>query len=134
MGKYSATQEAVFSVFSTEAWLSENIKIFPSNFTGKVENSDYLRVTILSSDTGINLTSARGLLNIEIFTVKNKGPSSSNLLADTLDAYLQGKSIKVDAGVIQFSNSSLSPDGIDRDNSDLYRTLYTIPFNFFGES
>lgn len=132
MGKYTNTQNDIFSVFSTPAWKAENLKTFPAEFLASNVGNEYLRVSIITSDTGVNRKSISGILVVEIFTSAGEGPKRTNFIADRLDLYIENKSIGTDFGVTQFKNSTMKLLGIDKDNSALTRASYEIPFNHFG--
>ena len=133
MGQYTSIRSRIFSIFGSIDWKDEEIKTFPSNFTGNVGDSDYIRVTVLvSENSSISISGNSGMLNIDIFTKAGLGPNASDLIADTLDKYLLHKTVAVQSSSIQFGKSSLSHMGACRDNSSLHRALYTIPFNYFG--
>jgi hypothetical protein len=133
MGKYSNLQADAFSIFDSAAWKAENIKTFPTNFVPVSPGNEFIRVSLLPSGNGINIRSVSGVFIIDIFTPAGNGPKRVSQIADKLDQYLVGKSMSTSAGsVTQLQNSSLQPNGIDRDNSTLYRSTYTIPFNYFG--
>jgi len=133
MGKYLNLEEDIFSVFSSSEWIAENIKTFPSNFVEMNGGNTYIRVSIIPSGTGINEKSISGIVIIDIYTPAGNGPKAATLIADTLDSYLQNKSISLVSGnVTQFLQSSFAPKGRDRDTKSLYVTNYTIPFNYFG--
>lgn len=135
MGKYSALQDDVFSIFSTTEWKAENIPAVPSNFVAKGVGSTYIRISIVASSVGSLHPngSVSGQLLIDIFTPAGFGPSATNLIADKLDEYLVGKLIKTtSSGQSQFASSTLTVLGSDTANPSLHRSLYTIPFNHFG--
>lgn len=132
MGKYEALQRGVFSIFGSPEWLAENIKTFPANFIEVNPGKEFLRVSVLPKGKGLNLLSAAGVLIIEIYTSVGNGPLRSTLIADKLDKYLSGKSIPTSEGNTQLGISAFSPEGIDKADASLYRSLYTIPFNYFG--
>lgn len=133
MGKYSDIQSDIFSVFDSTAWKAENIKTYPSNFIAVNSGNEFIRVSIIPSGNGINLISISGVIIIDIFTSAGNGPKATILIADRLDSYLVGKSVKTASSKLtQFFNSSLSRGSIDKDNSALYRVAYTIPFTYFG--
>jgi hypothetical protein len=135
MGKYADLDSDIFSVFGSQSWQDENIKTFPSNIIESNAGDEYIRVQILPSGSGVNLDSVAGIMIIQIFISAGKGPSRASFIADKLDKYLVGKSLTTSGnGVTQFQNSSVKPDGIDKDNSLLYRSSYTIYFNYFGVS
>lgn len=133
MGKYLNLQSDLFSIFDSAAWKAENIRTYPSNFVAVNSGNEFIRVSIIPSGNGINLSSVSGVIIIDIFTSAGNGPKAAILIADKLDSYLVGKSVKTVSNVVtQFSNSTLSSGSTDRDNSALYRVSYTIPFNYFG--
>ena len=80
------------------------------------------------------MSSSAGLVLIEIYTPVNQGPLRAAEIADKLDSYLAGKSLKTTSGgVTQFSDrSSLSYQGTDIDNASLVRSTVSIQFNHFG--
>lgn len=132
MGKYLNLQEDVFSVFNSAAWKAENIKTFPVNFVPVNQGNEFIRVSIISSKPGINILSVSGVLLIDIFSSAGNGPKQPSTIADKLDQYLVGKSVKTQTNAVtQFGNSNLDFRGLDRDNLSLARSLYTIPFNYF---
>lgn len=133
MGKYTNLLNDVFSIFSSSAWIAENIKTYPSNFIAVNSGNEFIRVSIIPSGNGANLISASGVLIVDIFTAAGNGPKATTSIADKLDLYLVGKSLKTATnGVTQLKSSSLQFLGNDKDNPALYRSSYTIPFNYFG--
>lgn len=132
MGKYLNLQNDAFSVFNSNTWKAENIKTFPSNFVAVGQGNEFIRVSIISRNAGINIESISGVFIIDIFTSAGNGPKQANLIADKLDLYLAGKSISTESqAVTQFLGSSLEARGLDKDNPALFRSIYTIPFNYF---
>ena len=133
MGKYENLEKDVFSIFASTLWKNENIKTFPVNFIELTPGTEFVRVSVIPSGNGINLTSISGVLIIDIFTSAGNGPRKTSLIADKLDSYLVGKSVSTVSGNnTQFNKSSLSYIGLDTVNSALYRATYSIPFNYFG--
>lgn len=133
MGKYESLLTDIFSVFSKPAWKTENIKTYPSNYLATNAGNEFIRVSIIPRSQGINLISSSGVLIIDIFTVTGNGPKRSFVIADTLDEYLVGKTLKTTSSAsVQFGSSTLSESKSDAENTALLRTTYTIPFNFFG--
>ena len=133
MGKYSNLDSNIYSIFSTVSWKAEKINTLPSNFIGISGSSEFIRVSIIPSGTGLNRKSVSGILIIDIFTKAGDGPKRSSFIADKLDSYLSGKVLGVTSGfAIQFpESSSLEHRGNDVDNPTLYRVVYTIPFKYF---
>lgn len=133
MGQYSTIRSQVFSVFGSDTWKAENIKTVPNNFIGAVGLQDYIRVTIIiGSGQFINTNSNSGMLNIEIFTAAGMGPNASDVIADKLDKFLQYKTLQLSNENVQFKKSSLAHMGLCSDNKSLHRSIYSIPFNYFG--
>lgn len=133
MGKYTTLQNDVFSVFSLSEWEAENVRTFPSDFVAVNAGTEYIRVNVIPNGAGINNESTAGILVIDIFVAAGSGPSRTNVIADKLDAYLQGKSLSTTEGILtQFFSSSLAAIGKDKENPALYRSSYTIPFKSFG--
>lgn len=130
MGRYNETETGVFSVFSTIEWKALGIKTYPSNYIN-VDDSEFIRVSIIPSNKGINKISISGIINIDIFSLSGKGPKRFHIISDLLDAYLVGKSKTTLSGIVQFKESALDLKGIDKDNPTLYRALYTIPFSLY---
>jgi len=122
-----------FSIFGSTSWKNENIKTFPVNFIELTPGTEFVRVSVIPSGNGINLTSISGVLIIDIFTSAGNGPRRTSLIADKLDSYLVGKSVSTVSGnSTQFNKSALAYLGLDTVNSALYRATYSIPFNYFG--
>jgi hypothetical protein len=134
MGKYLDLQADIFSVFASVAWTAENIKTFPVNYVG-VGGAEYIRVDVVASgDSQVNLPySSAGLIIIDIFTSAGDGPTRASTIADKLDSYLAGKTLKTTSnGSTQFMSSSLVNLGNDKDNPSLSHSKFSIPFTFFG--
>ena len=133
MNKFSNLQADIFSVFASDSWKAEDIKSFPDNMTPLDAGIPFIRLSIISSDKGVNLASASGVLIVDIFTSAGNGPNQASLIADKLDLYLAGKSLSTVANnVTQFQASSFQHSGVDKDNKALYRSTYSIPFSHFG--
>ena len=133
MGKYEATEINVFSVFDSAEWKAEAIKTYPTNFIAVNPGNEYIRVSIIPSGKGVNLVSLSGVIIVDIFTSAGNGPRRTSTIADKLDQYLVGKSLETVSGAtLQLKNSTLALVGVDPDNTSLYRSTYTIPFNLFG--
>ena len=132
MGKYANSESDVFAVFSATEWKETGIKTYPSNFVAMDQKNEFIRVNVITSGQGLNLSSASGLLIIDIFIPAGKGPKRASLIADNLDKFLAGKSKLSGTSRTQFFGSSLSPIGPDPDNQGLHRSSYSIPFSHFG--
>jgi hypothetical protein len=133
MGKFKNLQDDVYSIFGSNAWKAENIKTFPANFTSTNQGNEFIRISVVAGNSSVNLQSVSGLLIIDIFTSAGDGSARTALIADKLDQYLVGKSIKTVEGTLtQFLSSTLQPRGNDAVNPALYRSVYSIPFNYYG--
>lgn len=133
MGMYAALENDIYSVFASVNWLAENIKTYPSNFLAISPGNEYIKISILPNGSWVNRVSKMGVVLIDIYTPAGGGPRAASLIADKLDLYLANKVVKTGSNAsTQFSQSSLAHLGKDRDNDALYRSSYTIPFNYFG--
>jgi hypothetical protein len=133
MGKFVDIQDDVFSVFSAAAWLAESIKTYPQNHIAVNPGNEFLRVSVVPSSYLSTLYSLSGQLKIEIYTPAGLGPKRPFEIADLLDQYLSGKYLNTSGnGATQFLNSTMDEGRIDEDNSSLYRSTYTISFNYTG--
>jgi len=132
MGKYLNLDQNILAIFGSASWLDEGISVYPVNFVAMNAGSEFLKVSVIPSGSGVNLNSVSGVMIVDIFVASGTGPSRASEIADKLDTYLSGNAISPAAGVsIQLGSSSVRPLGLDPDNSSLYRTSYTIPFNYF---
>lgn len=132
MGKFLELEQAVFQVFGAAEWTSKSIPTFPENWTIENPGDKFIRVSVVPSGKSLNLISAAGVVIVDIFTSAGTGFKESASITDSLDLYLSGKSIRTSGGTVQFQMGSMARRGEDRDNPSLYRSVYTIPFNFFG--
>ena len=133
MQKYENTLTQIFSIFGSPAWKSQNIKTYPSNYVAKDASSEFIRVSVIPNGKGINLKSISGLLIIDIFASAGDGPKRLFQIADKLDEYLCGKTVKTESlSKVQMRESSISSSKIDEDNPTLSRVSYSIPFSYFG--
>jgi hypothetical protein len=133
MGKYIDTQNDIFSIFALDTWQTQAIKTYPQNYIAVNPGNEFIRVTIIPSGKGINMKSVSGILIIDIFAETGKGTKRTFEIADSLDSFLVGKSRSTSGNnVTQFTSSNVQSLGIDKDNQSLYRTQYSIPFNYYG--
>jgi hypothetical protein len=131
MDRYSNISNSIFPVFGTEAWKAEKIRTFAANHIGVNTSSEYIRVSVIPNGSGSNLKSMSGVLMIDIFTKAGMGPNRFFSIADKLDSYLVGQGKRPSEGkFVQFFSSSLQPNGLDKDDPTLFRTTYSIPFNY----
>ena len=133
MGKYLNLEQDVFQIIEQKLKTEQDLKVYPSNYLALNSGNKFLRCSIIPSGKGINLNSVSGLLIIDIFTPVGVGPRDATLIADILDQELAGKSINsVNNNVTQFMGSTFVHVGVDSANPSLFRSNYTVPFNFFG--
>lgn len=135
MSKYESLYADIYSIFATPAWKVEDIVTIPENFTGSEIGSEFIRINIITS--GLNVVnipkSSSGQLIIDIFASAGIGLSRTTEIADKLDSYLAGRSIKTTSnGLTQFGSSTLTSNGNDKANPSLYRSTYSISFNYYG--
>lgn len=130
--KYTNLQNDIYSIFAAAGWTAENIKSFPENFIGAVPGKEYIRIHIKAEREGLDIVSVSGQVMIDIFVPAGGGPIRASQIADRLDVYLVGRSLKLSSGHTQFLNSTLSNFGVDKANASLFRSIYSIPFNYFG--
>ncbi len=134
MGKYASIESDIFSVFAHQDWKNVAIKTYPANFVVVNPGTEYIRVNILIGGQGVNLMSASGQMIIDVFTPAGNGTRRSLLIADSLDDFFCGKSLSTNnGGVTQFFGSTVTHRGLDTDNKSLFRTSYSIPFNYYGK-
>lgn len=133
MNKYTSLTDDVYSIFGNPLWKAEGILTIPDNYAGTGE--EYIRVSIVASEF-LNMNAPRscsGQLLIDIFTPAGVGLKRATTIADRLDSYLAGQNIGTSmSGRTQFVTSAFSPKGNDRANPGLYRSLYVIPFKYYG--
>lgn len=132
--KFTRVEADVYSVFAQDSWITEEIVTYPSNFPPDDGVGEYIRVAIIASGSAPRLQSTSGVVLIDIFTEADRGSHRPNVIADKLDQYLLGKSLKTGQGTTLFLGSSMIHNGIDRDTKTLFRSTYTINFKFFGEN
>ncbi len=126
MGRLANVETDVFSVFDSAEWKAEQIKTIPVNFSG-APGGEYVRVKLLTGRHS-SMTFAKGVLMVDIFTPAGEGSRRATTIADKLDRHLLGKTF----GSTQFQDSSFEMMHTDKDNPTLFRSLYSIPFLYFG--
>jgi len=128
MDKYEEVELKVFGVFDSQEWKAKQIKSFPLGFDGEKGKPPYLRISILYSGGEVGIHSTSGMLMIEIFTAWGDGPTTATQIAGKLNSLFEKKSF----GNLQFTLSTLTPYSRDKDNSNLGRAIYSLPFTRFG--
>jgi len=132
INKYIQLESDIYSVFGSDIWKAELIKTYPSNFIPSNSGMEFIRISIVPSGKALNAIDVTGMAIIDIFTVRGAGTKRASVIADILDKYLLGKSLKTDTSTVLFLNSAMNHSGIDKDDPALYRSIYTIIFNFYG--
>ncbi len=132
MGKFVATETAIFAMIEQLRPALQGAKVYPANYLAANPGTLFLKVAVLPNGTGVNLKSTSGVVLVDIYSPAGEGPRMTSLIADGVDAYLVGKTLNTDGGVVQFNNSSLSMGAVDKDSPSLWRSTYSIPFNFYG--
>lgn len=133
MGRFEDTQKAVFSVFGSPAWVTEDIQTVPQDVALTSLGNEFVRVSVVASGLSVNSLSVSGVVIADIFTAAGKGPTRAMQIADALDRHLLDKLVPISpTRSVQFRQSTLSPRGTDGDNNTLSRSQYTVPFNMFG--
>lgn len=136
MSKYADAEDALYSIFDSDAWKAEGVATYPANFTPQNINGDFIKIAILSATTEENVFSAKGMMIIDIYTSAGIGTRPANIIADKLDKYFLNSSVSsvlLDYK-LQLFGSSLSHKGTDKDNPSLHRSSYVIHFKFFKGS
>jgi hypothetical protein len=129
VGKLVAAVDDIFSFFGSFVWSSENIATFPQNFVNTSGLNEFVRLNVILAPLPINRGSASGMLKVEIFTEAGQSIDRPVEIADRLNTHLENKFV----GQCQFTGSSLTNIGLD-ENPALFKSIYTINFNFFGVS
>jgi hypothetical protein len=131
MSKYTTILSSLYSVFASANWQNEDIKAIPSNYTGEINVTEYIRVSVLyggSNPLYQNFEGISGMVIIDIFVPAGTGPLRANQISDILDSYFVSKTV----GSVQMFTSSLRSLGRDRDNPSLDHSQYTITFSYNG--
>lgn len=133
MSKYQTTYDDVYSIFASSEWTAEGIKTIPADVLLKENITEFIRVSVIPSGESVNNASISGLVIVEIFTQANRGPLRAIIIADKLDSYLSKRSeVSVAGRMTQFFSSSLTDNKPDRDNPDLVKSTFSVPFSHFG--
>ncbi len=132
--KYRSFQEDLFSIFASAGWQAEGIATYPREFTNIRLDSTQgraIRFSIIFSNEGVNGNSSSGIVQFEIFTMLEDGPSAISAIADKLDSFLARKSISTYTNTCsQFFTSALGLSQPDPNNSALLKTIYSIGFQY----
>ena len=138
MSKFVEQQAAIESVFGSTGWTSGavgTIKVLPSNFQGRISDTEFLRLEILPSKprNAYGEFGSTGQVIVQVYTQGNTGLSRTMQIADALDESLQTTIIKTSNGSVQLGVSSLAVIGIEDDDSKGYfRADYNISYNYYA--
>ena len=132
MSKFKRVQDAVYSRLDSAAWKDVAVATYPRDFFIKAVPREYVRVSILSNGPSLNLHSVSGMLMLEIFTDRDAGPTRAVEIADSLTLIFSKKTVSDGNFVTQFMDSSLTPNGPDKDTNRLTKQTLSVPFNHFG--
>ncbi len=134
MSRYINLENDIFSLFALSNWIAEKIPTFPINYKIPEGLPEFIRINILPSKPGYNIDSISGILIIEIFSPAGAGSTRTYQIADILDTYLNGKTLKsgTTASNTQFFDSVLDQIGKDIANESLAKAKYQITFNHYG--
>lgn len=133
MGKYTNLEQDVFTIFSSDKWLNEGIKTFPTNYVAKNSGDEFVRVSVIPSGKGVNRLSLKGIFIIEIFIPAGGGVRRAFEIADVLNEYLEGSTLQTQGNATtQLGISTMLHNGVvDEDNPVLHKSTYSIEFNYF---
>lgn len=135
MSKYAKIESAVYSFFSSGAWVASGIQAFPRGFFVESPPEEFVRINVIPSrESSVNELSVSGLLMLEIFTPADLGPRRATEIADLLDSLISHKSVPDGSLLTQFGFSTLIPGGIDSATNRLTKNTLSVPFNHFGVS
>jgi len=131
MATYSKLLESIDSVFSSSEWRGLVVPAFPANFFPHDTPDEFVVYEIIpSGDPTQEFADAgylAGLIIIQIYTQANMGPKRVYEVADELAALFRNKQLMS----TQTQEGSLSFQGLDKDDTSLFRADYSLKFNSF---
>lgn len=131
--KYMRLQNDIFSIFASVQWKANGVATYPSNVVASPVDSEFVRITVVPSGHSLNGKSVSGILLVEIFTKSGKGPTRAVEISDMLDDFLCRKTLSSVSGTAtQLYDSSMVPNGPDKDNPTLVKNTFSVPFSYFG--
>jgi len=118
---------AVETLFSSSDWTGNNIKTYPTNYQGKIDSNEWVRLNVFpfSSDIFYNDIRKSGQIVCNIFVPSGQGMKRAYEIADHLKDLLERKTI---SGYLQTTNSFITNIGIDSKNAGLYSVDFTVDF------
>ena len=127
--KIGNSTKLVHKFFAKNEWTVRLIPTYPANMPLPEGLDKCVRLNIIVDDAP-GIKQASGLLKVDIFTRRDKGPNEALIIADALEELLATKT----EGSLQFMQGSFTHLGADNDRPFLDRASYTISFNYFGEN
>ena len=131
MGRFTSSTQRIFDVFEEAQWKALGILVLPADMSPKDPVQEYVRVSVIHGNQGLNQESTSGIVHLDIFTPNGMGPARALAIADQLDGLFERRSV-FQGGSIQTQHGTLGYLGIDSANPSLQRHLYSINFNYFG--
>ena len=128
---FANTTREIEKLFNNADWKANNIKTFPQNYQGKIDDNEFVRVNVFQGNSILRYQgdqTVNGFVLCNIFVPVGQGVKRAHEIADLLNTLLSKKTI---SGV-QLTNSFLTTVGVDTDNSGLFRLDYTINFNNYN--
>jgi hypothetical protein len=118
---------SVESLFASSSWTSNNIKTYPSNYQGKIDGNEWVRVNVLpfSSELAYNDLNITGQIVCNIFVPSGQGMKRAYEICDMLKVLLERNSI---SGYLQTTNSFITNIGIDEKDAGLYSVDFSVNF------
>jgi hypothetical protein len=118
---------AVETLFSSSDWTDNNIKTYPTNYQGKIDSNEWVRLNVFpfSSNVSYNDINKSGQIVCNIFVPSGQGMKRAYEIADILSNILERKTI---SGYLQTTNSFITNIGVDIKNAGLYSVDFTVDF------
>lgn len=118
---------AVETLFSSSDWTDNNIKTYPTNYQGKIDSNEWVRLNVFpfSSNVYYNDINRSGQIVCNIFVPSGQGMKRAYEIADILNNILERKTI---SGYLQTTNSFITNIGVDIKNAGLYSVDFTVDF------
>ena len=118
---------SVETLFGSTDWTSNNIKTYPSNYQGKIDSTEWVRVNVLpfSSEVSFNDINTSGQIICNIFVPSGQGMKRAYEICDLLKGLLERNSI---SGYLQTTNSFITNIGIDSKDAGLYSVDLSVNF------
>jgi hypothetical protein len=118
---------SVETLFASSSWTSNNIKTYPTNYQGKIDSTEWVRLNVLpfSSELTYNDLNITGQIVCNIFVPSGQGMKRAYEICDMLKVLLERNSI---SGYLQTTNSFITNIGIDEKDAGLYSVDFSVNF------